>query len=112
MKIDLHTVFGICVFSPQGRLDAASTPQLRKCIHEKNFPDTDIVVDLSGVDFLDSNGLGALVAGARWLRQHNGDLKLAAPVDNVRRVFNLTRADRLFDIFDDPIMAALSYGRM
>ncbi|MBI9086098.1 MAG: STAS domain-containing protein [Desulfobacterales bacterium] len=100
----------ICVFMPRGRLDATSAPLLRERLTAGDTIDGRIVLDFSSVDFMDSSGLGTLVASARRLRAQQGDLKLACLADKVRRVFELTRADRLFDIYDDPEAAVSSFA--
>lgn len=56
-----------------------------------------VVMDLSGVTFLDSSGLGALVASQRFLREGQR-LELAALTPAVARVFRLTRMDTVFVI--------------
>ena len=58
-----------------------------------------IVVDLSGVTFVDSSGLGALVAGLKSARQASGDLRIAAPPEQTVAVLKLTSLDRVFRIY-------------
>ncbi|MFZ4395433.1 MAG: STAS domain-containing protein [Kiritimatiellia bacterium] len=59
-----------------------------------------VVVDLTGVDLLDSSGLGALVALLKRVSERGGDLKIAGLQKKVRMVFEITRAFKVFDIFD------------
>ncbi len=108
MQIDQQVMKNIFVFMPRGRLDAASAPLLRERLAAGDGGN--MVLDFSAVDFMDSSGLGALVAGARRLRAQHGDIKLACIADTVRRVLELTRADRLFDIYDDPEAAISSFA--
>ena len=56
-----------------------------------------VVLDLSGVGFIDSSGLGAVVAARRFLREGQA-LDLAGLTAPVARVFRLTRMDMLFAI--------------
>jgi anti-sigma B factor antagonist len=68
-----------------------------------------VVLDLSGVGFLDSSGLGAVVAAQRFLRVGQA-LELAGLTGAVERVFRLTRMDRMFTIHagvDDALRAAV-----
>lgn len=60
------------------------------------------VFDLSRLDYIDSSGLGAFVKRLKAARQVGGDLKIAAPAGDVRKVFELTRLDRVFDIRETP----------
>ena len=54
-----------------------------------------VVVDLGETTFLDSSGLGALIAGLKRCRQAGGDLRLARPTEQVTTVLSLTNLDRV-----------------
>jgi anti-sigma B factor antagonist len=54
-----------------------------------------IVVDLQDTSFIDSSGLGALVAGLKKTRQHGGDLRIARAQKQIRTVLGLTNLDRI-----------------
>jgi anti-sigma B factor antagonist len=60
-----------------------------------------VVLDLGQVDFVDSSGLGAIVAVMKFLAP-GLRLELAALQPNVSRVFHLTRMDTVFTIHDVP----------
>jgi len=69
-----------------------------------------IVLDLSDVDFVDSSGLGAIVASLKMLGG-KGDLAIAGASDKVMSLFKLTRMDRVFQIFatrDEAVAKLLS----
>jgi anti-sigma B factor antagonist len=55
-------------------------------------------LDLSGLTFLDSSGLGTLVALHKTLRSRNGTVRLLQPAPNVRQILELTRLHRVFEI--------------
>ena len=57
-----------------------------------------VVVDLSEVTFLDSMVLGVLVQGLKRLRARGGRLRVVVPRTEVRRIFELTHLDRLFEL--------------
>ena len=59
--------------------------------------DGPVILDLSRVDFIDSSGLGAIVAVMKFLAPAR-KLELAALTPNVERVFHLTRMDSVFPI--------------
>jgi anti-sigma B factor antagonist len=61
--------------------------------------DGPVMLDMSRVDFLDSSGLGALVAAMKTL-EDGRRLALAGCGDAIRRVLSLTRMDRVFDLHD------------
>jgi anti-anti-sigma factor len=85
----------------QGRLDAAAAPgllaRLTGAIAEGT---TQFVVDLAEVPFIDSTGLGALVSGLKAARRVEGDLRLATPSPQVRKLLRLTTLDRVFTILE------------
>jgi anti-sigma B factor antagonist len=59
-----------------------------------------IVVELSAVTFMDSSGLGALVGALKTARQAGGDLRIAAPSEQVVMVLQLSNLDRVLTLFD------------
>ncbi len=68
-----------------GMLNIAAAPELRQAIHDALEPaPARIVVDLAGVDFIDSSGLGALIAGLRSARDAGGDLAARRPARRSR----------------------------
>jgi anti-sigma B factor antagonist len=58
-----------------------------------------IIVDLGGLRFIDSCGLGVLVRVLRWTRESGGDLSLAAPRRQVRRVLGITGLVDVFSVY-------------
>lgn len=59
-----------------------------------------LVVDLSGVGFMDSTGLGVLVGALRLARLHNGSLYLVAPRERIHRIMAITGLDSVFEFAD------------
>ena len=59
-----------------------------------------VVVDLTAVSFVDSSGLGTLVAGLKALRASGGAFKLAGPGQQARTLLRLTTLERVFPIFE------------
>ena len=62
---------------------------------------TAVVVDLAGVNFLDSSALGVLTAAQHDFAAAGGGLRLAAPRPHVRKVFGITRLTEVIPLFDD-----------
>jgi anti-anti-sigma factor len=70
------------VLAVKGEVDVYTAPRLReKLVELVSQGKHQIVVDLEGVDFLDSTGLGVLVGGLKRLRSHDGDLTLVPSED-------------------------------
>lgn len=100
---------GVVVIRPEGRLNMMASPALREQLHALiRDGSTRLVVDLSAVEFIDSSGLGALISGLKVARQAGGDLRIAAPCEQVTAVLELTNLNRVLkpfaavdDAFDD-----------
>ncbi|MBK8020812.1 MAG: STAS domain-containing protein [Chloroflexi bacterium] len=84
-----------------GRFDAFETAQIVKWF-EVNVTDQQkhVVVDLSGVGFLDSAALASLVKGMKRCRERGGDLVLCNMQQAVRIIFELTGLDKAFKIVE------------
>lgn len=84
-----------------GEVDVATAPRLReqliKLVNDQRFR---IVVDLGGVDFIDSTGLGVLIGALKRVRTHDGDLALVCTERRILKVFEITGLDRVFRIRD------------
>ena len=98
--MEFHTEDGddasVAIIRPQGRLTMVSTPELRALLTSTvGDGRTRIVLDLSDTEFIDSSGLGALVAGLRTAQEAGGDLRIACPNDQVGMVLKLTNLDRV-----------------
>jgi anti-sigma B factor antagonist len=91
---------GVTVLSPSGRLDVAGAPVLKEAIGEavRNSP-AKVVIDMEGVSFVDSTGLGSVIAALKQIRNSQGELRLAAPNQQVRVVLELTTLDRVFPYY-------------
>lgn len=86
----------VAVIQAEGRLNMVSAPRLRETVAGAIAAGRPrVVVDLSGVDFMDSSGLGALVGCLKTTRQAGGDLRIAAPSDQVSMVLKLSNLDRI-----------------
>jgi len=73
-----------------GELDLATAPALRRAIAGAGSPGpVELVVDLSGVSFVDAAGLGALLDGSEAVRRGGGDLCLTSPSPMLRRMLRL-----------------------
>lgn len=110
MKINVSELNDVTILEIEGRLDASNVNIFRD--NFKNLMTNhhyQFVVDLDGVSFLDSSGIGILVASLRSIRELNGDIKISNIKDHVRSIFELTRLHQIFEIFDSTEMAALSY---
>jgi anti-sigma B factor antagonist len=91
---------GVTVLAPSGRLDVAGAPALKEAVTEAMKGDQPrLIIDMEGVSFVDSSGLGSVVAALKQVRSSKGDLRLAAPNQQVRVVLELTTLDRVFPYY-------------
>ena len=90
---------GIVVVQPTGRLNMTAARMLREELHTLIESGQDrLVVDLSGIEFIDSSGLGALISGLRAARKTGGDLRIAAPNRQATTVLELTNLNRVLRV--------------
>jgi anti-sigma B factor antagonist len=86
----------VVVVVPRGRLTMVSARRLREIFGESvSNGHHRIVVDMAETTFLDSSGLGAIIAGLKAARQAGGDLRIARPTPAVLSVFELTNLDKV-----------------
>jgi anti-sigma B factor antagonist/stage II sporulation protein AA (anti-sigma F factor antagonist) len=93
------------VLAPVGRIDHASAeafgaalqPHLEACRDGAGS----IVLDMSGVDYVSSVGLRVLMMASRQVKGRKGHIVVAALAPLVREVFEISRFNLVFDLFDD-----------
>lgn len=102
---------GIAIIAFTGRLDFLSAgdarTRLATAVEEGNRR---LVVDLGDTAFIDSSGLGALIAGLKAARKAGGDLRIARPTEQARAVLALTSLDRVFRFYPSVTEAVAGYG--
>lgn len=87
---------------PSGIFNGPKANQLRRYIDDLVNTGVDIVlIDLQDVTFMDSSGLGALIAAQRIVRAANSKLFICSVNDQVKMLFELNKMNRLFEIFAD-----------
>ena len=102
MNLDLETEKrgGTSIVSLRGEIDVYTAPRLRQALIDLvEEGATDIVVDLSAIDFLDSTGLGVLVGGLKRVKSNEGELKLVVTQDRIMKIFDITGLSKVFPIF-------------
>lgn len=99
LRLDVSEREGWTVLEVGGEVDVATAPRLReqliKLVNDQRYR---IVVDLLGVDFIDSTGLGVLIGALKRVRTHDGDLVLVCADARIVKVFEITGLDRVFEI--------------
>ena len=99
MKISVTSQGDIQVLELSGELDYHSSPELREKLSEltaKQAPK--ILVNLSGIDYMDSSGIATFVEAFQKTKRYQGRLILAALTATVRGVFEIAKLDSIFEI--------------
>jgi anti-sigma B factor antagonist len=91
-------VNGWTVIPVDGELDSMSGPALSATVTDQIADHHAIVIDLSGVAFIDSSGLGVLVRALKQTREAGGQLKLVINSEQTLKLFHITALDQTFDI--------------
>jgi len=90
------------VLTVRGEVDVTTTPRVRaQLISLLSEGKPKVIVDLENVEFLDSSGLGALVAALKLARSRSGELRIVCDRQrSIRKVLEVTGLDRVLDRFD------------
>ena len=93
----------------EGEIDLHVSPRLKCSLASmiRKRPER-LVVDLSGVTFIDSSGLAVLIHALQDVKEYGGELTLAGLNDNIRSIFETARLDQFFliDPAEDGLFAA------
>jgi anti-sigma B factor antagonist len=92
---------GVQVVNVSGEIHVSTAPSFREQLTEViESGGSALVLDLSGVEFIDSTGLSVLLNGLRLVSQRHGHLALVCTNPTVMRLFQITSLDATFDIFE------------
>ena len=90
------------IIALEGEVDISVTDPIRekfkKLTDEKR---KSILVNMTGVPYIDSSGLGMLVETMQEAGKYGGEIKLVGLTADVKKVFELTRLNKFFHIFDE-----------
>jgi anti-sigma B factor antagonist len=98
VEFSTRTCNGQLVVRLRGELDVAAAAKVAAALVQVVVLARQVVVDLEGLEFMDSSGLAALVRARKHARQAGGDLLLAAPQQQILRVLDLTRLTEVFSV--------------
>ena len=100
--MDVKTVQseGISIYNIEGEINISTSPQLKKAF-EKEISKK-IVINFQKVTYIDSSGLATLVEVLKRSRTNGGSLGLSGMTDKVKSLFEITKLDKLFQIYASP----------
>lgn len=112
MDIKVRQIENVTVLELAGSLDISSAHQMRQAWMEAiSDRSALVVVNLRDLYFVDSSGLASLVQGLKRAREYHGNLCLCCLQPPVRLILELTRFDKVFEIFvseEDAVLATAS----
>ena len=105
---DVHPgTSGATVLALAGELDLGSIGALKEAVGHRLTAEAHVVLDLAGLTFCDSTGLGAFVALHRQARSTGARFALAAPRRRIADLFTLSGIDQVIAVYDS-VEAAVS----
>lgn len=91
-----------CEITLRGEVDVYTAPRLKEQLVELiEGGCANIVVDLEGVSFIDSSGLGVLVSALRRTRERDGAVRIVCTRENILKILRITGLDKVFPVFTD-----------
>lgn len=101
LGIDVQRVEGLPVLLVKGEIDIYTAPMFKQAVVGLvSDGHSDVVIDLSGVTFMDSSGFGTLLGATRRLRPTGGGLYLAGANTTIQRMLRLTRLDTIMGLYE------------
>lgn len=100
LQVSTNSVGPATVVAVTGELDLHTAPELNRALQQATQDQvSELVVDLSGVDFMDSTGLSTIVAAVAASRGYGGQIKVVATSAKILKVFTLTGVDQQVGIY-------------
>ena len=100
MEVHISNHQDAAVIEIRGEVDLYTSPQVREAIvgvTQRRTPR--VIVDLTGVGYMDSSGVATLVEGLQFCRGYGGGFRLAGLGETVRQVFRFAKLDTVFEIY-------------
>lgn len=112
MEIKYRTEKGnVLVVDVEGDLDARVAADLKEGLNGKiDDGNSWLLINLTEVPYMDSAGLGVLVSGLKNTNRKSGDLRVYGLQPDVKNIFELTRLNKVFQIFDNEETALESFS--
>ncbi len=100
---------GRLIVALEGEIDLEQAGAVRRALLDSLKKGRNVLVDLSQVTYIDSSGIASLVEGLQVAKKQKSDLALVSVSQRVRRVLELARLDKVFQIHAD-LAAATAAG--
>ena len=101
MEIEVKDLGEHKVIEVSGEIDLYNVSELKKVLFSvTDGSNPSVVVDMKNVNYMDSSGIGALVAGQKKMKAHNGKFSLLNIHEDVLNILKLATLDKFFKIYE------------
>ncbi len=100
MELIHEEMSNIVLLTVKGKIDIESSPELkRQVLSIVDSGKKNIYLDFSGVSFVNSSGLGAMINLLKELRKKNASMTIINPSNFIKSLFKLTQLDKIFKVY-------------
>jgi anti-sigma B factor antagonist len=111
MDIDVKETGTVTVVAPRGDIDMAVADAVRgRLVELVDAGQSRLVLDLGSVMYIDSSGLGGLVAAMKHARAAGGDIRVCGLESDVRSLFEMTRLNKVMAVHATREEAVAAWG--
>lgn len=112
MKVRIEEKNKATILHCEGSLDANTVSEFKKeTVRLLDEGSVKFIIDGSRLDFVDSMGLGSLISLLRKAKQQNGDVMVVNLTNDVKTIFEITRLNKLFRVFENIDDACKAFGK-
>ncbi len=102
MNIEYRDLGEHKIIDVSGEVDLYNVSELKKALFSiTDGQNQSVIVDMKNVNYMDSSGIGALVAGMKKMKAHNGKFALMNIHDDVLNILKLATLDKFFTIYNN-----------
>jgi anti-sigma B factor antagonist len=109
VDIEVQDLKRVELVKVSGRIDSSNAAQFDSVLKEVVSRKHNVVLEMSGVEYISSAGLRAMIALLRECKKHKGDVRLANPSQRVVEVLGLAGLDSLFNVYENETAAVGSF---
>ena len=110
MDIDLYTSGQITFIELDGEMNADNCMEVRDMVMDALAVHRNFVISLKNVPYMDSTSIGTLMSLVQEVHFMDGEVKLVGVQGDLRRIFDLVSADRVFDVYEKTDDAVKAFG--
>jgi anti-sigma B factor antagonist len=110
MEITVSEMKRVQLFEVVGRVDSTNASELGDVMDKTvDSGNSNLVLDLSGVEYMSSAGLREMVRVLKRVKRGGGDLRIANPSERVKEVLELAGLDTIFEVYPTQVEAVGSF---